>query len=58
MAELGLRLALPIVVGVVVGAWLDGTLGTTPWLVLAGSLIGIGVAFYELLSVARSFGAR
>jgi F0F1-type ATP synthase assembly protein I len=58
MAELGLRLALPIVVGVVGGAWLDGALGTTPWLVLAGSLLGISVAFYELVGVATTFGDR
>lgn len=58
MAELGLRLAGPIVVGVVVGAWLDGLLGTTPWLVLGGALLGVGVTFYQLFDVARTFGDR
>lgn len=35
-----------IVLGVVVGLWLDKRLGTSPILVLVGLILGIVVAFY------------
>jgi ATP synthase protein I len=58
MAGLGLRLALPIAAGVLGGVWLDSLLGTTPWLLLVATLVGLGVAFYELIDLARSSGSR
>ena len=30
----------------VVGWYLDGKLGTKPWLLVAGSLLGMGLGFY------------
>jgi len=35
-----------IVLGVVVGIWLDGSLNTSPALAIVGLLLGIAVAFY------------
>jgi len=35
-----------IVLGVVAGIWLDGSLNTSPALAIVGLLLGIGVAFY------------
>jgi F0F1-type ATP synthase assembly protein I len=58
MFDLGLRLALPIAVGVLVGVWLDGMLHTAPWLLLVGVLAGVGVAFYALIDVSRTYGNR
>lgn len=58
MFDLGLRLAVPIVIGVAAGAFLDGSLGTAPWLLLIGILAGVGIAFYAMYDVARSFGTR
>ena len=35
------------------GYFLDGRLGTTPWLLLAGLLLGIVVGFYEIVKASR-----
>jgi len=37
------------VVGVGGGYWLDKKLGTSPWLLIVLSLVGIGVGFYGLI---------
>jgi ATP synthase protein I len=37
------------VVGVLGGYWLDGWLGTRPWMMVALSLVGISVGFYAFL---------
>ena len=58
MFDLGFRLAAPIVVGVLAGAALDGALKTTPWLLIVGVLAGVGVAFYAMYDVARTYGSR
>lgn len=42
---LGVELIIPVLVGVFGGAWLDRRFGTTPWLVVAGSLLGIAAGF-------------
>jgi ATP synthase protein I len=58
MFDLGLRLAAPILIGVLVGAWLDGLLKTAPWLLFVGVLLGVGIAFYALYDVSRTYGNR
>lgn len=35
------------------GNWLDTRLGTKPWLVLAGIVLGFSIALYRLIFVAR-----
>ncbi len=56
--DLGFRLALPILVGALVGVWLDGTVHSAPLFLFVGVLLGVGVAFYALISVSREFGNR
>lgn len=46
-AGLGFEIVVPIVLGLLGGWWLDGRWGTTPWLLLAGLLLGIGAGFYN-----------
>jgi F0F1-type ATP synthase assembly protein I len=58
MADLGLRLAGPITIGVVAGVSLDRLLKTSPWLLLVGVLVGVGTAFYALYDVSRTYGNR
>jgi len=58
MFDLGLRLAAPILIGVLAGAWLDGLLRTTPLLLFVGVLLGVGIAFYALYDVSREYGNR
>jgi len=53
---IGATLAVTVLLGVGVGYWLDGKLGTTPAFVLAGSVVGIlaaGYHFYRLVRVKR-----
>ena len=33
------------------GWWLDGVLGTTPWLTVAGAFLGITTGFYLFLKI-------
>lgn len=46
------------VVGVLGGYFLDKWLGTSPWLLLALSLVGIGVGFYGFLHAMARLGKR
>jgi len=53
---IGATLAVTVLLGVGVGYWLDGRLGTTPAFVLAGAVIGVltaGYHFYRLVRVKR-----
>ena len=51
--DLGLRLGLSVVIGVVGGVLLDNWLGTSPILTLLGVAVGIGAAMYSIWDVAR-----
>jgi F0F1-type ATP synthase assembly protein I len=48
---LGVTMAASVVVGILGGRWLDNRLGTTPWLTVAGLLLGVGAGFYNLMVV-------
>ena len=53
---IGASLAVTVLMGVGVGYWLDGRLGTTPAFVLAGAVVGLlaaGYHFYRLVRVKR-----
>lgn len=45
----GLTLLAGFFVGYYGGRWLDGALGTTPWLTLVGTILGIVAGFRVLL---------
>ena len=45
---LGLQFGLSIVGFMFLGRWLDGVLGTTPWLMVLGVFLGAGAAFYVI----------
>lgn len=44
----GLQFALSIIVSVYLGQWLDRRLGTEPWMLLLGLLLGAGGSFYSI----------
>lgn len=44
----GLQFAASILFFLFVGRWLDEKLGTTPWLLLVGVLVGAAAGFYSL----------
>ncbi|MCM2267193.1 MAG: AtpZ/AtpI family protein [Elusimicrobiales bacterium] len=47
-AQIGLELAGAVLLGLWLGYWLDGRLGTRPWLTLAGALLGLVGGFYRV----------
>jgi F0F1-type ATP synthase assembly protein I len=53
---MGMQLALAVVVFFFVGRWLDGKLGTAPWLMLAGLLVGIAGGMIKFLRAAVTLG--
>ena len=44
----GLQFALSILLFLFAGRWLDSKLGTEPWLLLAGVMVGAAAGFYSL----------
>lgn len=50
---LGFQLVVSVVLGFLLGQWLDRLLHTTPWLTLIGVVVGIGVGFYGLYRLSR-----
>ena len=53
---MGIQLALAVVVFFFIGRWLDGKLGTAPWLMLAGLLVGITGGLIKFLHAAVALG--
>jgi len=49
--EASWQLAGAVGLGTLAGWWLDGKLGTTPWLLVAGALFGIGLGFYLFFKI-------
>jgi ATP synthase protein I len=50
----GIEMGVSTAIGYVLGAWLDGRFGTTPWLMLLCLLLGISAGFRSLYRAARS----
>ena len=48
-AGAGLQFALTFLLFGALGWWLDGKLGTAPWLMIAGIVLGAAGAFYSLV---------
>jgi len=53
ITQIGFMVAACILAGVFLGRWLDGLLGTTPWLLLVFSLLGVGAAFKSMIDLAN-----
>jgi ATP synthase protein I len=48
MAGLGLQFVISILLCLYAGMWLDKRLGTGPWLLLTGVVVGASVGFYAM----------
>ncbi|HEX8220539.1 MAG TPA: AtpZ/AtpI family protein [Chloroflexia bacterium] len=53
-AQLGFAIACPMVAFIGGGAWLDNRLGTVPWLIFAGIVLGILAAAGTIYQVLRA----
>jgi ATP synthase protein I len=51
----GLELVVFVVGGLLLGQWLDGKLGTAPWLLLLCLLLGLAAAFRNLIRLVKDF---
>ena len=50
---IGWYVALCIVLGALLGLWLDRKLHTTPWLAIVGIIVGTFVAFFGLYQMVQ-----
>lgn len=53
VGTIGIELVVSTVIGFFGGRWLDGELGTTPWLQWIGFAIGLAAGFRSLYRVTR-----
>jgi len=52
--NLGMQLAVTIVLMVFLGKWLDNKYDTSPWFIISCSLFGVIAGMYNFLKVALS----
>jgi ATP synthase protein I len=49
----GIEFSLSVLIGLLGGRWVDGKLGTSPWLMIVGLLLGVSAALRSLIRIAR-----
>jgi ATP synthase protein I len=54
LSTVGITLVVATVIGYLIGHYLDGRFGTTPWLTLVFLLLGIAAGFKNLYDQTRS----
>jgi ATP synthase protein I len=61
-AGAGVQFVISILLFLYIGKWLDGKLGTAPWLLMAGVFVGAGAGFYSfyrrIMAASRDHGDR
>lgn len=50
-SQIGVTIAASILTGVLLGKYLDLWLGTSPWLLLSFSLLGVGASFKVIFNI-------
>jgi len=58
LTSIGMTMVLCTVIGLGAGYWVDRWLGTSPWLMLAGLLLGIAAGFVNLFRSAKTAERR
>ncbi|MCL2857021.1 MAG: AtpZ/AtpI family protein [Oscillospiraceae bacterium] len=53
ISQMGVTIAACVIIGVLLGRFLDGLLGTSPFLLIAFSLIGAGAGFRAIFQLAN-----
>jgi ATP synthase protein I len=53
LASVGIEFSVSTVIGLLGGKWIDGKLGTQPWLMLVGLVLGVTAGLRSLLRTAR-----
>ncbi len=52
-SQIGITMAACVLIGVLLGKFLDGLLGTSPWLLLVFSLLGAGAALKAVFDLGN-----
>jgi ATP synthase protein I len=52
-SQIALSIIACVAIGVFLGIWLDRLLGTSPWLLLAFSFLGMGAAFKSIIELGK-----
>ncbi|MFD2171751.1 AtpZ/AtpI family protein [Tumebacillus lipolyticus] len=55
VSAIGLDLAICTIGGTFLGRFLDGLLGTSPWLLLVGIILGLAVGIYGITKLIAAF---
>ena len=58
LGAVGIELSISTVLGLLAGQWVDGKLGTDPWFLILGLLIGVASGFRSLIREARKASKR
>jgi len=53
LASVGIEFSLSVLIGLLGGRWLDEKLGTAPWLMIVGLLLGVSAGLRSLIKTAR-----
>jgi ATP synthase protein I len=53
LTGIGFYIAACILIGILVGLWLDNKLGTTPLFILLGVLVGLALALFGVYRMVR-----
>lgn len=52
-SQIGITMTASVFMGVLLGKYLDGLLGTAPWLLLIFSLLGVAAAIRALFNIVK-----
>jgi ATP synthase protein I len=52
-SQIAVTIIACLAIGVFLGIWLDGLLGTSPWLLLVFSFLGMGAAFKSIIELGK-----
>jgi len=53
ISQIGFTIAASILTGVLIGKFLDHLLGTSPWMLLIFSILGVGAAIKSLFDLSK-----
>ena len=52
-SHIGFTMAATVLVGVMLGKYLDGFFGTAPWLIIIFSLLGVGASIKYVFDISK-----
>ncbi|MFA5813502.1 MAG: AtpZ/AtpI family protein [Patescibacteria group bacterium] len=56
MGDFGATIAVPVVLFVLIGKWLDGKYGTEPWVTILGFVLAAALSAWTIWKKAKRYG--